>query len=167
MSKASHQNAFRKLREFALGFPEAYEEQPWGHSAIKVKGKTFVFLALHDGFGLSAKLPESHPEALLLPFASPTRYGLGKSGWVSAQIEEAGDPPVSVLADWIEESYRTIAPRRLVAQLDGEAPAPAKKKATSGARKKAKKKVASKSRAAARPSAEHAGTGRKPTRKKR
>jgi hypothetical protein len=26
-----------KLRDYALGFPEAYEEFPWGHSAIKVK----------------------------------------------------------------------------------------------------------------------------------
>ena len=33
------------LRKFALAYPEATEEMPWGHHAIKVKGKSFVFLA--------------------------------------------------------------------------------------------------------------------------
>lgn len=32
------------LRKSALDYPGAYEEFPWGHRAIKVKGKTFVFL---------------------------------------------------------------------------------------------------------------------------
>ena len=31
------------LRQFALKFPEATEDHPWDHIAIKVKGKTFVF----------------------------------------------------------------------------------------------------------------------------
>jgi hypothetical protein len=34
-----------KLRKLALAYPEAYEELPWGHHAIKVKGKSFLFLA--------------------------------------------------------------------------------------------------------------------------
>ena len=28
------------------------------------------------------------------------------------------EPPVDILCDWIEESYRTIAPKKLVAELD-------------------------------------------------
>ena len=27
------------LRDYALGFPEAHEDHPWGHIAVKVKGK--------------------------------------------------------------------------------------------------------------------------------
>ena len=27
-------------------------------------------------------------------------------------------PPLGVLTDWVEESYRTVAPKRLVAELD-------------------------------------------------
>lgn len=43
-----------KLRKTALGYPEAYEEMPWGHHAIKVKGKAFVFLAADQArFSLS------------------------------------------------------------------------------------------------------------------
>jgi hypothetical protein len=65
------------------------------------------------------KLPASGPMALLLPFASPTCYGLGKSGWVSARFGPADEPPIDLLCAWIDESYRAIAPRSLAAQLPG------------------------------------------------
>ena len=106
------------LRKYALGYPEAYEEMPWGHHAIKVKGKTFVFLAAEGGsFSLSAKLPSSGGLALKLPFASPTEYGLGRSGWVTGRFPRGKRPPMPVLKLWIDESYRAIAPKRLIAQL--------------------------------------------------
>ena len=128
-----------KLREFALGFPEAYEEFPWEHRAMKVKKKVFVFLGNNEGGGLSlsVKLPNSNREALLLPFATPTGYGLGKSGWVSASFKADARPPLAVLCEWIEESYRAVATKTLVKVLDGEAPAPKKKTA----KKKATRKV--------------------------
>jgi predicted DNA-binding protein (MmcQ/YjbR family) len=108
-----------RLRKLALGYPEAYEEMPWGHHAIKVKGKAFVFLAGdQDTFSLSAKLPSSAGVALRLPFASPTEYGLGRSGWVTAQFPLAARVPVDVLRMWIDESYRAFAPKRLVEQLE-------------------------------------------------
>lgn len=33
-----------ELRDYALSFPEAGEDHPWGHIAVKVRGKAFVFL---------------------------------------------------------------------------------------------------------------------------
>ena len=33
------------LRKVAMCYPEAEEAMPWGHHAIKVKGKSYVFLA--------------------------------------------------------------------------------------------------------------------------
>jgi hypothetical protein len=58
---------------------------------------------------------------LWLPFAKPTAYGLGKSGWVTAELE-AGEPvPVDLFQRWIDESYRAHAPKRLVALLDSGA----------------------------------------------
>ena len=107
------------LRKVALGYPEAYEDMPWGHHAIKVKGKAFVFLAADTAtFSLSAKLPSSAGVALRLPFASPTEYGLGRSGWVTARFSRKARVPVEVLKLWIDESYRALAPKRLVAQLE-------------------------------------------------
>jgi hypothetical protein len=107
-----------KLRKLALAYPEAYEELPWGHHAIKVKGKSFLFLAAdREIFSLSAKLPSSRDVAVKLPFASPTEYGLGRSGWVTARFPRAAKIPVKTLELWIEESYRAIAPKRLVRAL--------------------------------------------------
>jgi predicted DNA-binding protein (MmcQ/YjbR family) len=106
------------LRAFALGLPEAYEEFPWGERVAKVKGKVFVFLGMDgDELGLSVKLPQSGVLALGLPFASPTGYGLGKAGWVTARFGKREKAPVDLLRSWIDESYRAVAPKKLVAAL--------------------------------------------------
>ncbi len=116
------------LRGFALGYPGAHEEFPWGERVIKVKGKVFVFMGKDgDGFGLSTKLPDTATFALGLPFASPTGYGLGKAGWVSASFAPGDDVPIDMLFEWVNESYRAIAPRKLLAELD-ERQAPKKKR---------------------------------------
>ena len=76
------------LRKRALTYPDTHEDFPWGHSALKVKGKAFLFMACGANFdntlSVSVKLPVSGHAALTLPFAAPTAYGLGKSGWVTA-----------------------------------------------------------------------------------
>jgi len=112
----------RELRRFALALPGAAEDFPWGERVAKVNGKVFVFLGVDpvEGgpMGLSVKLPASAEEALDLPFAKPTGYGLGKSGWVSASFEAGDRPPVGILKAWILESYRAVAPRKLAASLD-------------------------------------------------
>jgi predicted DNA-binding protein (MmcQ/YjbR family) len=112
------------LRAFALAFPEAYEDSPWGERVAKVKGKVFVFLGMGgDTLGLSVKLPQSGMLALGLPFASPTGYGLGKAGWVTAKFGKGEKAPVDLLRAWIEESYRAVAPKKLVAAMTA-APGP-------------------------------------------
>ncbi len=114
------------LREFALSYPESHEDFPWGESVVKVKGKVFLFFGRNDGsLGLSVKLPSSSLLALSLPFASPTGYGLAKSGWVTAQFDAREKPPLDLLRRWVDESYRAVAPKGLVAVLDGR-PGPAK-----------------------------------------
>jgi predicted DNA-binding protein (MmcQ/YjbR family) len=106
------------LRDLALAHPGAYEEFPWGHRAIKVKGKAFVFMASENHeLSLSVKLPLSSMGALIFPFAAPTGYGLGKADWVTSRFGPRDAVPVSLLGTWIDESYRAIAPKRLVARL--------------------------------------------------
>jgi predicted DNA-binding protein (MmcQ/YjbR family) len=120
MAKASPlRGAESVLAEHALAYPEAYEEFPWGHRAVKVKGKVFVFLYVEDSFlSMSAKLPVSGRHALAMPFASPTQYGLGKSGWVTARFKVSEDVPVDLLSEWIDESFRAIAPKKVLAKLE-------------------------------------------------
>ncbi|MGW1378359.1 MmcQ/YjbR family DNA-binding protein [Streptomyces sp. NPDC002446] len=125
MAKASDPAVVReRVREFALGLPGAVEEFPWGESVIKVNKKVFVFLGVEDGshpLGVTLKLkePDAHAHALSAPGAGPAGYGLGRSGWVQVPLEEKGAPPAELLCDWAEESYRVIAPKRLIAELDG------------------------------------------------
>lgn len=107
---------FAALRRYALAFPETREDLPWGESAIKVKGKTFLFMRVDaDGLHLSVKLPQSAPYALDRKFATPTGYGLGASGWVTADFGSKAKPPVALLKAWIEESYRAVAPKKRLA----------------------------------------------------
>ncbi|MSP60369.1 MAG: MmcQ/YjbR family DNA-binding protein [Myxococcales bacterium] len=106
------------LRAIALAYPEAHEDFPWGESAFKVKKKGFLFMStLGDELTLSVKLPDSGLLALQFPFVQPTGYGLGKSGWVTARFGPDGDLPIPMLHDWIDESYRAIAPTKRVAML--------------------------------------------------
>jgi len=105
----------------ALALPEAYIDHPWGEDVAKVRKKVFVFLSDGDpshGYLITVKLPDSAAMALMLHCAEPTGYGLGKSDWVSFRHDRGDLPPAEVLEDWIEESYRVIAPKKLVAQLD-------------------------------------------------
>jgi predicted DNA-binding protein (MmcQ/YjbR family) len=101
------------LRECALTYPETTEEFPWDHSAIKVKGKVFLIMAQPPGGGvnISLKLPVSNGSALAMPFAQPTGYGLGKSGWVTSTFLDTKHIPIELIKDWIDESYRAVAPR--------------------------------------------------------
>ncbi|WP_247597512.1 MmcQ/YjbR family DNA-binding protein [Streptomyces sp. RKND-216] len=112
------------VRDFALGLPGAAEEFPWEDDAVvKVNKKIFVFLGSDGGgypLGVTLKLrdPDLHEHALSFPGAAPAGYGLGRSGWVSVPLEEKGAPAAELLCEWTEESYRLIAPKKLVALLD-------------------------------------------------
>ncbi|MGE0144493.1 MAG: MmcQ/YjbR family DNA-binding protein [Planctomycetota bacterium] len=110
------------LRQFGLRrFPEAQTRSPWpGHLDLVVRDKTFAWLTAPDTApSIGLKLPLSRAIALQLPGAVPTAYGLGRSGWVTLDPTTSGGlPPLEVLEEWLEESYRAQAPKRLVAQLD-------------------------------------------------
>lgn len=113
----------RALRDYALTFPEATEEFPWGERAIKVKGKVFLFLrASAEEVSFSVKLPHSRFFVLDLPNTEPTHYGLGKHGWVTVRFSGAPKASLDTSKMWVEESYRAVAPKKLAAQLDAKTP---------------------------------------------
>jgi predicted DNA-binding protein (MmcQ/YjbR family) len=101
------------LLSYALALPGAYEDHPWGESVAKVGKKVFVFFGVADSPdpGMSLKLPASQPLALAQPGVTSTGYGLGKAGWVTVRFAESG-LPYDVLVEWIDESYRAVAPKR-------------------------------------------------------
>jgi predicted DNA-binding protein (MmcQ/YjbR family) len=115
---ATPARVLEQLQEFALGLPGAFEDRPWdGDVVAKVGKKIFVFFGSAERPGISVKLPESADHALTVPGAEPTSYGLGRHGWCSVPVG-GDDAPIDLLLDWVEESYRAIAPKKLVAELD-------------------------------------------------
>jgi predicted DNA-binding protein (MmcQ/YjbR family) len=125
-------DARKKLLNAALGYPEAWKDHPWGETVVKVGKKIFVFLGVADGeLHVTCKLPHSFDVALsTLSFAEATGYGLGASGWVTATFAKKDEVPVPLLLDWIDESYRAVAPQKLVKQLPSAEPGafPAKRR---------------------------------------
>lgn len=104
------------MRRHGLAFPEAAEDFPWGHTALKVRGKAFAWLSEEDGkLGITVKLPVSRDFAEVFDFAEPAGHGLGRSGWITARFPPEEAPDLDLLKRWIAESYRTVAPKKLAA----------------------------------------------------
>ena len=121
---ADPKRVHRRVLRFALSLPGAYEDHPWEETVAKVGKNVFVFFGSDQSPGwpgMTVKLRESNQAALGVPGAAPTGYGLGKAGWVSLSFNGDTAPPAGVLEDWIEESYRLVAPKRLIAELDARA----------------------------------------------
>jgi predicted DNA-binding protein (MmcQ/YjbR family) len=108
-----------QLRAFGLTYPGAHLKSPWpGHLDLAVNDKTFAYLSVPgEPASMSCKLPHSRAMALMLPFATPTGYGLGKSGWVTLQLARVDRAQLATLQAWVDESYRAQAPKKLVGQL--------------------------------------------------
>ena len=116
MAKKKGSRLGEAIRKRALSYPETHEDFPWGESAFKVKGKTFVFM--HDadaGMSFSVKLPASRDLALALRGSEPTHYGLGKKGWVT--MRPTSKTSMEVLYFLMDEGFRAVAPKRVVSQL--------------------------------------------------
>ena len=125
MAGSECESVREELMAFALSFPEAWVDYPWEFPVVKVRKKIFAFLEHRDAgcASLTLKLPESGDAILLERWAEPMSHGLGRSGWVTMWFEQAGDVPLDLLFELIEESYAAVAPKKLVAAAfsgDGE-----------------------------------------------
>jgi hypothetical protein len=133
----------KEARKLALQYPEAKEGIACAGTSlekrtIKARNKAFLFLGPKD---LMLKLGESLADARKLASREPDRYQAGASGWVKVNLENHPPPPLEVLERWIDESYRLLAPRALVASLParGRSTAAPGGKARRGAKKAARR----------------------------
>lgn len=118
----------KALRKAALVYPGTSEDFPWGHAAFKTPNKkAFLFLAGREdgGFSCSLKLPYRNEEALGIKGAEPTGYGMAKSGWVTFVFGPKAKVPLAKLVDYLDESWRAVAPKKISAAF--APPPPAKK----------------------------------------
>lgn len=107
------------LRRVALRYPEAQEGIACEGTSvekrtIKARNKAFLFLGMADAM---LKLRDSHAEATDLASKEPSRYKVGAHGWVMVTFGSVESLPIDLLARWIDESYRLLAPKQLVALL--------------------------------------------------
>ncbi|XRQ16286.1 MmcQ/YjbR family DNA-binding protein [Actinomadura welshii] len=108
-----------RIREICLALPEAAEKPFGGHTApsYRVRDKLFVMTS-EDGLSMTFKAAPGVQEALVAE--SPERFFVpqyvGSRGWVGAHL--AVDHDWDEMAELIEDSYRLIAPKRLVKFLD-------------------------------------------------
>jgi len=113
-----------RIGAVALSFPEAerVDIEAWGdHPTFRVRGKNFVF-ASGDGRNLSVKLDKEEAAAVVAsdPRVEPSGYGLGRHGWVAVTLPDRTPTKDewAELCEWIETSYRLVAPKTLVRKLD-------------------------------------------------
>jgi predicted DNA-binding protein (MmcQ/YjbR family) len=114
---AGASGTWAEVRNLALALPSAWEDFPWDEVVVKVNKKIFVFLGHPDSENnsITVKLTASHDHALNIAGAAPAGYGMGKSGWVTVPVAGAD---ADLFGDWVEESYRNVAPKKLAAELD-------------------------------------------------
>ena len=109
-----------EIRSLALSFPEAYEDEPWGHPVFKVgDNRMFASMSEQDGvLQLTVKLtPEEREMAQLQPYVSTARW-VGRYGWITAQVTDADS--LDCALEWLRESYWLKCPEHLRAAVEGE-----------------------------------------------
>lgn len=111
------------LRKLCLALPEVTERVSHGEPTWFIRGKkTFVTYANHhhdDRLGFWCAAPTGVREALV--GAEPGRFFrppyVGHRGWLGVYL----DVPVdwAEVGEIVEDAYRQVAPKGLVAELDG------------------------------------------------
>jgi predicted DNA-binding protein (MmcQ/YjbR family) len=126
MATTDGKAAEAELIAYAATFPGAWEDHPWDHTVMKVGKKVFVFFggaASPPGeLSLTVKLPVSYEMALTLPYVSPAGHGLWKGGWAALRQRDGDAIDLATIRGWIHQSYRAVAPKKLVKQLEAAQP---------------------------------------------
>lgn len=131
----SQQSKGEAVRAIALSYPEVKAGTVCDRTSFKARGKAFVFMGVYDDyFDVMVKLRDSLPTAEGLAKKSPACFKVGVHGWVTVTFPRDQTPPPGLLETWIDESFRLLAHKELVAMLSQTAPTKtkriAKKKAT-------------------------------------
>ena len=116
-----------RLRKLCLEFPDATEQEAWGDPTWRVSKKIFamqkgnyeggrpsVWMKAADG--AQAMLVESNEDRFFVP-----PY-VGHKGWIGIYLDD--DIDWDELHYLVEQSYRLIAPKKLVAKLVGSDESP-------------------------------------------
>jgi hypothetical protein len=109
-----------RLRKLCLALPEAHEVEAWGEPTFRVRNKIFAMYARasnHHGGGRHGVWCKASPvNQRLMVEAAPDRFFVppyvGPSGWIGVWLD--GKIDWKELADLLRDSYRMIAPKKLL-----------------------------------------------------
>jgi hypothetical protein len=122
-SKQKPRRPLDRLRELCRSYPQTTERLSHGEPTWFIQDKkTFVMFADHhhdDRLAFWCAAPEGAQDVLTR--AAPERYFrppyVGTRGWLGVYL----DVPVDwdEIAQIVDDAYRNVAPKRVLAQLDG------------------------------------------------
>jgi hypothetical protein len=104
------------VRDIALSFPEAEERPHFDRPSFRVRNRIFATLPPGDSPRIVLKLPREAQRALVA--SEPETFGLvgwEHQGWTAVSLTTV-DP--DELRELIEEAWRQVAPKRLVAAYE-------------------------------------------------
>ncbi len=123
-TQRQHDRALAKVREICESFPEVSERLSHGSPAWFVRGKKTIamFVDDHHGDGILGlwcpAFPGVQEEMVEL---EPDRFYrppyVGPSGWLGVRLDR--DVDWDEIRGILTDSYRKVAPKTLVKQLDG------------------------------------------------
>ncbi len=110
----------RALQAFASEYPEVSESPSCVNRSFKARKKGFLFLGEKDDgtLRLMVKLDEGIPSAEHVASEHPGEWKVAGPGWITGNFTDESAPPLETMQAWIDESYRLLAPKTLVRQLD-------------------------------------------------
>lgn len=138
MKHSDQASALRALRDITKRLPGAEEYVMVHHPAFRVGKKPFAIAGMDSEVTVSINLgPEAQGHLLGDERFTKTHY-IGQHGWVTVDFDALSAPELTAL---VTDSYRRIAGKKLLAQLDGAQPNAAARKggaAASGSKSKTK-----------------------------
>ena len=112
-----------RLRKICLALPETTERLSHGAPTFFIRGKT-TFVMFHDDHHGDGRLaiwcaaPAGAQEAMVA--AEPEGFFrpayVGHRGWLGMRLDR--DLDWDEVAEVVEDAYRTVAPKKLVSELD-------------------------------------------------
>ncbi|MFN8062242.1 MAG: MmcQ/YjbR family DNA-binding protein [Vicinamibacterales bacterium] len=110
-------DALNRVRKFCLSLPETTETTSWGHPNFRAGKRTFVtFEWIEERPSIAFRLSGTDIDLLLgRPGFFVTPYG--RNQWVSLWVSASTD--WRLVTRLLEQSYRMVALKRMVAALDG------------------------------------------------
>ncbi len=116
-------NPVARVRKLCMALPEATEKEAWGRPTFRVRGKKMfaMYMNDHHGDGRVALWLNAPPDAQdALVEADDVRFFvppyMGPSGWIGVRLDRK--PDWKQVASLVEEAYRQVAPKKLIAQLE-------------------------------------------------